>query len=104
MNAKGNVNYSTYGVMYNWSAALSACPSGWHLPSDKEWSIMEKQLGMSDSDVNSAGQRNSGDVGGKLKEEGTSHWKSPNFGSNNSSFFRLSFRVAADVAKGALPV
>jgi len=26
-----------YGRLYTWEAAKSACPSGWHLPSDKEW-------------------------------------------------------------------
>lgn len=28
-----------YGRLYNWDAALSACPSGWHLPSDEDWDI-----------------------------------------------------------------
>ncbi|MFV0266740.1 MAG: FISUMP domain-containing protein [Draconibacterium sp.] len=26
-----------YGVLYNWPAASSSCPAGWHLPSDAEW-------------------------------------------------------------------
>ncbi|MEN8121234.1 MAG: FISUMP domain-containing protein [Bacteroidota bacterium] len=26
-----------YGRLYTWSAAMNACPSGWHLPSDEEW-------------------------------------------------------------------
>jgi uncharacterized protein (TIGR02145 family) len=26
-----------YGRLYNWNAAKSACPSGWHLPSRDEW-------------------------------------------------------------------
>lgn len=25
------------GYLYNWLAALSICPTGWHLPSDAEW-------------------------------------------------------------------
>ena len=28
---------STYGRLYNWSAAQTACPSGWHLPTLEEW-------------------------------------------------------------------
>jgi uncharacterized protein (TIGR02145 family) len=50
-----NLNYSTdlsscanddqgncgrYGRLYDWSAARSACPSGWHLPSDGEWETL----------------------------------------------------------------
>ncbi|OPZ97660.1 MAG: hypothetical protein BWY70_01429 [Bacteroidetes bacterium ADurb.Bin408] len=30
-------NGSKYGVLYQWKAALKACPDGWHLPSDAEW-------------------------------------------------------------------
>ena len=30
-------NCETYGRLYTWDAALAACPSGWHLPSDDEW-------------------------------------------------------------------
>jgi uncharacterized protein (TIGR02145 family) len=36
--AKATANYQNYGVLYNWDAALKACPPGWHLPSDAEWS------------------------------------------------------------------
>lgn len=35
--AKTTDNYKTYGVLYNWPAALEACPEGWHLPSNDEW-------------------------------------------------------------------
>jgi uncharacterized protein (TIGR02145 family) len=30
-------NCQKYGLLYNWETAKTACPSGWHLPSDKEW-------------------------------------------------------------------
>ncbi len=42
--AKATNNYQTYGVLYNWTAALSACPPGWHLPSDEEWTILGTYL------------------------------------------------------------
>ena len=42
--AKATANYITYGVLYNWPAALTACPSGWHLPSDAEWTQLEEYL------------------------------------------------------------
>jgi len=68
-------SYETYGVLYNWPAAMSACPEGWHLPSDVEWTTLADYLGGESV------------AGGKMKEAGTSHWKSPNEGATNSSGF-----------------
>ena len=42
--AKATDNYSTYGVLYNWAAAQTACPQGWHLPTDAEWTILTEYL------------------------------------------------------------
>ena len=42
--AKGTTNYNKYGVLYNWPAALTACPEGWHLPRDAEWTQLEEYL------------------------------------------------------------
>ena len=39
--AKSQSNYTTYGVLYNWTAANTACPSGWHLPTDAELNTLE---------------------------------------------------------------
>lgn len=47
--AKADSNYLKYGVLYNWYAALEACPNGWHLPSDDEWTELEASLGGSDT-------------------------------------------------------
>jgi len=30
-------NCEKYGRLYNWTAAVSVCPPGWHLPSNKDW-------------------------------------------------------------------
>ena len=37
--AKSTANYETYGVLYNWPAVMTegVCPSGWHVPSDGEF-------------------------------------------------------------------
>jgi len=67
--------YHKYGVLYNYKAALSACPSGWHLPSKEEWEELADSLG------------GRGIAGGKLKESGYEHWKYPNIGATNSSGF-----------------
>jgi len=35
----------TYGRLYNWNTATTVCPSGWHLPSDAEWTTLETTVG-----------------------------------------------------------
>jgi len=56
--AKSQSNYATFGVLYNWFAAMAGatssssnpsgiqgiCPSGWHLPSDAEWTQLTDYL------------------------------------------------------------
>jgi uncharacterized protein (TIGR02145 family) len=83
--AKATKNFQTYGVLYNWPAALEACPAGWHLPTDDEWKTLEMHLGMSWEQVGIIGWRLSNE-GGKLKETGTTHWNY-NEGANNESGF-----------------
>ena len=38
---------ATYGKMYNWYAVNtgSLCPSGWHIPTDAEWTVLTDYLG-----------------------------------------------------------
>ncbi len=57
-------NGEIYGALYNWPAVITdkLCPSGWHVPSDSEWTILTDFLGGVDI------------AGGKLKESGTTHW------------------------------
>src|SRR5690554_1849796 len=74
-DAKATDNYATYGVLYNWTAAMNACPAGWHLPSDAEWTELTDYLGGTSV------------AGGKLKETGTTHWASPNTGATNETGF-----------------
>jgi uncharacterized protein (TIGR02145 family) len=69
------------------SGVQGICPVGWHLPSDGEWKILERFLGMSEVQSNLEGGRTSGNVALKLKEAGTKHWWSPNAGATNSSGF-----------------
>lgn len=60
---------ATHGVIYNYAAAVNACPDGWHLPSDEEWKILERQLGMSEMEVNKDNNRGRRYEGDKLKSE-----------------------------------
>jgi uncharacterized protein (TIGR02145 family) len=40
------VNKDTYGALYNWYTVQSGklCPTGWHVPTDAEWSSLENYL------------------------------------------------------------
>lgn len=43
-----SANDKSLGKLYNWMAANDSrgiCPSGWHLPSDSEWTILTNTLG-----------------------------------------------------------
>jgi uncharacterized protein (TIGR02145 family) len=49
-DAKASFRYDMDGVLYNWPAAISenVCPSGWHLPTDKEFTQLIDFLGGED--------------------------------------------------------
>jgi uncharacterized protein (TIGR02145 family) len=67
-----------FGRLYNWYAVASSnnvCPTGWHVPTDAEWTTLENQLGGSSI------------AGGKMKSTGTLYWQSPNTSADNSSGF-----------------
>jgi uncharacterized protein (TIGR02145 family) len=70
----------TFGALYNWYVTASnnpknVCPTGWHVPTDAEWTTLTTYLGGETV------------AGGKLKETGTTHWLTPNTGATNSSGF-----------------
>jgi uncharacterized protein (TIGR02145 family) len=82
-------NVASYGLLYNWYAAADTrhiAPAGWHVPSEDEWQELERQLGMSQAQVDSMGWRG-GVEGGKLKEAGASHWTAPNEGATDEVGF-----------------
>ncbi len=68
-------NVEAYGYLYDWKTANNLCPTGCHLPTETELSTFIEYLG----GIKYAG--------GKLKEEGTNHWLSPNNGATNESGF-----------------
>jgi uncharacterized protein (TIGR02145 family) len=83
-------NKKDHGALYNWNAVNTGklCPKGWHVPSDGEWHqlvlFLDPDAIMNDQDIT---RWESLIAGGKLKEEGTLHWKSPNYGATNESGF-----------------
>lgn len=42
---KDQYNDLLYGRLYTWDAAIHACPAGWHLPTEKEWTQLIAALG-----------------------------------------------------------
>lgn len=85
--AKAIDNYKDYGVLYNWEAAMEACPEEWHLPSDEEWITLEKLLGMSEYHLDYWGFRPSREVSIKLKS--SYGWKDDKNGINSLGFNAL---------------
>jgi len=40
-----NSNCTQYGRLYDWSTAKNACPTGWHLPDEAEWTKLAVATG-----------------------------------------------------------
>jgi uncharacterized protein (TIGR02145 family) len=70
-------NNTKYGKLYNWYAVskTNVCPTGWHVPTDAEWTVLTDYLGGAHV------------AGGKMKEVGTTSWSSTIWGSTNKSLF-----------------
>ena len=71
-------NDPSNGKLYNWYAVndpRGLAPTGWHVPTDDEWTTLSNTLG--------------GDAvaGGKMKVAGTTRWTTPNTGATNESGF-----------------
>jgi uncharacterized protein (TIGR02145 family) len=78
-----------YGKYYNWYAVndpRGLAPEGWHVPTDSEWKILEKYLGMGQVNADTTGRRGT-DEGDKLKSN--SGWVDNGNGSNSSGFNAL---------------
>jgi uncharacterized protein (TIGR02145 family) len=68
-----------YGKVYNWYTVKDprkVCPTGWHVPTDAEWTTLTDHLG---------GEDYAGGTGGKLKSK--TSWNAPNTGATNASGF-----------------
>jgi uncharacterized protein (TIGR02145 family) len=75
-----SATYKTpFGALYNWYTVKTGkiCPTGWHVPTDSEWSVLTKYLG--------------GDyiAGDKLRETGTIHWRRSYSATNETGFTAL---------------
>lgn len=70
---------NVYGALYNWYTVNTEklCPTGWHIPSDTEWTVLINSLGGNQV------------AGGSMKEIGETHWMSSNGATNISGFTAL---------------
>lgn len=77
-------NLENYGRLYSWTTAMDGAtaagargiaPEGWHIPTRAEWNELFDYLGGIAA------------AGGRMKEEGTTHWQDPNVGATNLSGF-----------------
>lgn len=80
MYCNSRSNLAKYGYLYDWQTARNVCPTGWHLPSDEEWTELTEYLGGESV------------AGGKLKATGTIKertglWHDPNTGASNETGF-----------------
>jgi uncharacterized protein (TIGR02145 family) len=66
-------NAAKYGYLYDWQTAKNVCPTGWHLPSDSEWTQITDFVGSN--------------PGTKLKAK--SGWSSNGNGNDDSGFSAL---------------
>jgi uncharacterized protein (TIGR02145 family) len=93
LNDEANCN--VYGGLYRWNEMMDyttssnsnpserqgICPTGWHVPSDDEWSQLE-------TFVEPTALCHASTVAGcKVREAGTSHWASPNSCASNLTGF-----------------
>jgi uncharacterized protein (TIGR02145 family) len=65
-----------YGALYNWYAvddSRNLCPTGWHMPTDEEWTTLTTYLGGESV------------AGGKIKA--AIRWTPPNAGATNTNGF-----------------
>ena len=96
-----NLYGSTFGHLYNYYAVANKsnlCPTGWHVPTNDEWTSLITYLG--------------GEIfaGNKLKETGTTHWQGPYTDATNETGFTalpggyLDSTIGVDVGLGTFGV
>jgi uncharacterized protein (TIGR02145 family) len=74
----GTTYENPYGNLYNWYAVndpRKLCPTGWHVPTHDEWTILTTYL------------EGESVAGGKMKSTGTDYWLEESAGTDNSSGF-----------------
>jgi uncharacterized protein (TIGR02145 family) len=77
-------NCTKYGRLYDWNTAMTACPNGWHLPSNADW---DKLFSYADGTSGTSSPYDSPTAGRYLKS--TSEWNSDGNGTDQYGFSAL---------------
>lgn len=93
-------NCEHFGRLYNWLTAMNGdveggqclCPDGWRLPSDEDWQVLERDLGMTDAVAKAIGERGT-DQGDQLKAIGEC-FNNPNCGASGLNCAFSGLRLA----------
>jgi uncharacterized protein (TIGR02145 family) len=90
-------NIPGYGVLYEWKTAMSACPTGWHLPSGSEFQALVNHFEHKETWGKIAAEPASFGIqlGGLQDYEGTFsemdesgyYWTSTEYDKNNAEYF-----------------
>lgn len=90
-------NIPVYGILYEWKAAKSACPTGWHLPSGTEYQTLVNHFEQNDTWGKIASEPSSFGIqlGGMQDYEGTFsemdesgyYWTSTEYDKNSAEYF-----------------
>lgn len=81
-----------FGTFYTWDEAVTACPSGWRLPSAEDWKTLATGLGDSEADVHTPFKN----IAGKLMTKAT-------FNSEDLWEFTSTVSITAESRFTALP-
>ena len=83
-----------YGRLYTWSVAMNGtitarargiCPSGWHVPDDEEFKVLEMALGMTRQEADLSNGWRGNTVGTQMKKGGSSGYDAPLGGRRGSN-------------------
>lgn len=90
-------NAPVYGILYEWKAALNACPTGWHLPSGTEFRNLSDHFQHQESWRKASRDTLSIEIqlGGMQDHEGTFseidesgyYWTSTDYDKNSAEYF-----------------
>ena len=88
-------NLPIYGALYEWKAALKACPAGWHLPSGSEFSSLTNHFENRDSwgkgpsdafNIQLGGFQDYDGIFSEVDESGY-YWTSTEYNENYAEYF-----------------
>lgn len=63
-------NLLKYGRLYDWNDVAdkrNLCPEGWRVASDEDWQVLERHIGIAESEIDTLGWRGQNDIAISLK-------------------------------------